>query len=177
MYVHELKPPKGSKQSRKRVGCGPGSGLGKTSGRGHKGQKSRSGGGVRPGFEGGQTPIYRRLPRRGFNNKNFAVKYEIVNVGSLSCFPANSTVTRAELIQAGLIAGRRSAKVKILGEGDLNVALILVADKWSTSAEEKIKAAGGTVAVPSAPPADDKPVPAEDQLPRAETRSESPEQA
>ena len=98
MYLHDLKPPRKAKHSKKRVGCGQGSGNGKTSGRGHKGQGSRSGGGVRPGFEGGQTPIYRRLPRRGFNNAAFAVKYEIVNVGSLTTFPANSTVTRTELI-------------------------------------------------------------------------------
>jgi len=148
MYLHELKPPRKSKHSKKRVGCGTGSGLGKTSGRGHKGQGSRSGGGVRPGFEGGQTPIYRRLPRRGFNNKAFAVKYEIVNVGSLACFPANSTVTRTDLIDAGLINGKQRAKLKILGEGTIDIGLNIIADKWSKSAEEKIKAAGGSVAQP-----------------------------
>jgi large subunit ribosomal protein L15 len=148
MYLHDLKPPRKAKHSKKRVGCGQGSGNGKTSGRGHKGQGSRSGGGVRPGFEGGQTPIYRRLPRRGFNNAAFAVKYEIVNVGSLTTFPANSTVTRTELISAGLITGKQRSKLKILGEGTIDIVLNIVADKWSKSAEAKITAAGGSVAQP-----------------------------
>jgi len=176
MYLHELKPPKGSKHSKKRVGCGTGSGLGKTSGKGHKGQNARSGGGVRPGFEGGQTPIYRRLPRRGFNNKNFADKYEIVNVGSLTCFPADSTVTRVELISAGLISGKRSTMLKILGEGTLEVALFLVADKWSKSAEEKIKAAGGSVALPEKVTADSSAA-VERKNTQPEKQVEAPEQS
>lgn len=177
MYLHELKPPKKARHSKKRVGCGPGSGLGKTCGRGHKGQGARSGGGVRPGFEGGQTPIYRRLPRRGFNNKRFAAKYEIVNVGSLAGFPANSTVTRQDLIQAGLINGNRQAKVKILGEGTIDIALTLIADKWSKAAEEKIKAAGGSVILPEPEAVQEKTVPKAAESPAPESAPEQPAEA
>lgn len=144
MKLHELRPAAGARHRRKRVGCGSGSGHGKTSGRGHKGQKARSGGFVRPGFEGGQTPLYRRLPRRGFNNERFATEYEVVNVGALNVFGAKEKVGREELKAKGLIAGKRGARLKILGDGELKVALHVVADAFSASAEEKIKAAGGT---------------------------------
>lgn len=143
MHVHELKPPAGARHRTKRLGCGIGSGHGKTSGRGHKGQKARAGGFVRPGFEGGQTPLYRRLPRRGFNNKNFAIVFDIINVGDLSGFTPGTTVTRAELIKAGLLHGTRGAKLKVLGDGAVAVALTVVADKFSKAAEQKITAAGG----------------------------------
>ncbi|MCX7847858.1 MAG: 50S ribosomal protein L15 [bacterium] len=143
MRLHELQPAKGSRHARKRVGCGSGSGHGKTSGRGHKGQKARSGGSVRPGFEGGQTPLYRRLPRRGFNNTAFATVYETVNVGELNEFAAQARVGREELRARGLIRGKQGARLKVLGDGELTVALHVVADAFSKRAEEKIVAAGG----------------------------------
>lgn len=144
MFIHELKPPAGSRHRTKRLGCGIGSGHGKTSGRGHKGQKARAGGFVRPGFEGGQTPLYRRLPRRGFNNENFAIVYDIINVEALCGFTPGTTVTRDELINAHLLCGTRNAKLKVLGDGAVTVALTVVADKFSKSAAQKITAAGGT---------------------------------
>jgi len=144
MKLNELQPAQGSRHARKRVGCGTGSGHGKTSGRGHKGQKARSGGFVRPGFEGGQTPLYRRLPRRGFNNKDFATVYETVNVGELGIFGANAKIGRAELEAKKLIDGKRGARLKVLGDGELKVALHVTADAFSASAERKITAAGGT---------------------------------
>jgi len=144
MQIHELKPSKNSTFNTKRKGKGVGSGLGKTAGKGHKGQNCRSGGGVRPGFEGGQTPLYRRLPRRGFSNYKFSETYEVVNVGDLAKFPAKSEVNPQTLKVAGLITKTRNAKLKILGDGDLKVALNVVADKFTKSAQEKITAAGGT---------------------------------
>lgn len=153
MKLNELKPAKGARHARKRLGCGTGSGHGKTSGRGHKGQKARSGGFVRPGFEGGQTPLYRRLPRRGFNNKDFAVVYETVNVGELSVFGAGAKVGREELLAKKLIAGKRGARVKILGDGEIKVALHVTADAFSAGAEQKITAAGGTCTKPAGQPA------------------------
>ncbi len=156
MKLNELQPPKHARHARKRLGCGTGSGHGKTSGRGHKGQKARAGGFVRPGFEGGQTPLYRRLPRRGFNNKNFAVRYETINVSALNAFAANATVGPAELKAAGLIDGPRGTRLKVLGDGALKVALHVTADAFSASAERKITAAGGTCttsAKPAAAPA------------------------
>ena len=147
MQIHELKPCKNSTFTTKRKGCGVGSGLGKTSGRGHKGQNSRSGGGVRPGFEGGQTPLYRRLPRRGFSNFNFADVFEVVNVTSLAKLPANSDVNAQSLKKAGLVSNTRTAKLKILGNGELNVALNVTADKFTKSAKEKIIAAGGSCTI------------------------------
>ena len=148
MQLHDLKPPKNSRFATKRRGCGPGSGLGKTSGRGHKGQKSRSGGGVRPGFEGGQTPIYRRLPRRGFSNARYSLVYEVVNVGDLNDkFKAGTEINAEVLQKAGLIRNERGAKLKVLGTGEISVALSVTADKFSKSAEEKITAAGGSCTV------------------------------
>lgn len=146
MRLEDLRPPFGAKRERKRVGRGHGSGLGKTSGRGQKGQLSRSGGGKGPGFEGGQTPIYRRLPKRGFNNK-FKVEYSVVNVASLEeCFEAGDTVTVEALKQRGLVRGYEP-KVKILGEGDITKALSVRVHKFSEAAVEKIKAAGGSAEV------------------------------
>lgn len=145
MKLHELKPAPGSRHSRKRLGRGIGSGLGKTSGRGHKGQWARSGGGVRPGFEGGQNPLYRRLPKRGFTNihrKEFAV----VNVEELNRFEAGTEVTPELLVESGIVKNPRDG-IKILGDGDLAVNLTVKANKFSQSAVEKIQAAGGKTEV------------------------------
>jgi len=144
MQLHDLKPPRNSRFSRKRLGCGVGSGLGKTAGRGHKGQNSRSGGGVRPGFEGGQTPLYRRLPRRGFSNFRYTTVYEVINVCDLAKFKKGTEVTAQLLAQAGLIRAARDSKLKVLGSGEISVSLIVKADKFSKSAESKITAAGGS---------------------------------
>ena len=144
MKQNELKPPVGSKHRRKRVGRGDGSGHGTYSGRGLKGQKSRSGGGVRVGFEGGQLPLVQRLPqKRGFVNI-FKTKYNIVNVSKLNVFPPGSEVGSKELLEAGLI-NSLSQPVKILGEGDIKHPLVVKAHKFSSSAEKKILAAGGKV--------------------------------
>lgn len=145
MKLHELKPAAGSVHSRKRVGRGPGSGTGKTSGKGHKGQNARSGGGVRPGFEGGQTPIFIRLPKRGFTNIN-RKEYAIVNLSDLNQFDDGSEVTPQSLIDAGLVRNKKSG-IKILGNGELKVKLTVKADKFSQSAVEKIEAAGGKTEV------------------------------
>jgi len=146
MKLHELKPAPGSKFARKRVGRGTGSGLGKTSGRGHKGQKARSGGGVRPGFEGGQNPLYRRLPKRGFNNERFATEYAIVNLDQLNKF-ADGTEVTPELLVAEKIVKNPKDGIKVLGNGDLTVKLTVKAHKFSQSAIEKIQAAGGKAEV------------------------------
>lgn len=143
MKLHELRPAPGSRHSIKRVGRGPGSGLGKTSGRGHKGQKARSGGSLPPWFEGGQMPLQRRLPKRGFTNI-FTRRYEIVNVGDLDVFAANTAVTPALLGERRLIRGR-GLPVKILGDGELSKALTVQAHRFSKTAVEKIRAAGGQV--------------------------------
>jgi len=146
MRLNNLKPNKGAKHRRKRLGCGESSGLGKTSGRGHKGQKSRSGGGVRVGFEGGQMPLYRRLPTRGFNNVRFAKKYAVVNVSSLEeRFEDGAEVNEASLRACGLVNGPYDG-VKILGEGDLSKKLTISVNKISASAKEKVEKAGGSVA-------------------------------
>jgi large subunit ribosomal protein L15 len=145
MKLHELAPTPGSKKTRTRVGRGLGSGLGKTSGRGHKGQNSRSGGGVRTGFEGGQMPLYRRLPKRGFKNI-FAKEYAEVNVESLNRFDDDTEVTPVELVEAGILKNIRDG-VRILGNGELNKRLTVVANGFTKSAEEKITAAGGKVEV------------------------------
>ncbi len=147
MQLHDLTPPKKSRFSRKRLGCGPGSGLGKTSGRGENGQGSRSGGGVRPGFEGGQTPIYRRLPRRGFSNFRYTTVYEVINVCDLAKFKAGTEITAELLAKAGLIRNSRDSKLKVLGTGEISVSLNIKADKFSKSAESKITSAGGTCEV------------------------------
>ncbi len=144
MQQHNLKPPAGAKRSRKRVGRGDGSGHGSYSGRGCKGQKSRSGGGVRPGFEGGQLALIKRLPRkRGFVNI-FRTEYSIVNVGELRVFSPNTEVTPKELLAFGLIKSFKHP-VKILGNGDIDCPLVVKANKFSDTAEKKIVAAGGKV--------------------------------
>lgn len=145
MKLHTLKPAEGSRQARKRVGRGSGSGHGKTSGRGQKGLGQRSGGTVRLGFEGGQTPLARRLPKRGFNNIN-RKEYAIVNVEDLNRFEEGTTVTPALLIESGLVKKELSG-VKILGNGELSKYLTVQAAKFSKSAEESITAAGGTFEV------------------------------
>jgi len=144
MKQNELRPPVGAKHKRKRVGRGDGSGHGTYSGRGCKGQKARSGGGVRLGFEGGQLPLIKRLPRkRGFTNV-FKTKYNIVNVGKLAIFPPGTEVTPKELLQAGLI-NTLDCPTKILGAGDVQHPLQVKANKFSSSAKKKILAAGGKV--------------------------------
>jgi len=143
MKLHELKPAVGSRKSRKRVGRGPGSGTGKTSGRGHKGQKSRSGYKRRFGFEGGQMPLVRRLPKRGFTNL-FRRAYRTVNVNRLNVFEAGSVIDVEAMQVAGLLRKGRT-EVKILGNGDLSVALTVCAHKFTRTAAQKIEAAGGKI--------------------------------
>lgn len=146
MKLHELQPAAGSKKARTRVGRGLGSGLGKTSGCGQKGQNSRSGGGVRSGFEGGQMPLYRRLPKRGFNNV-FAKQYAEVNVEQLNRFEDGATVDPVALIEAGILKNVRDG-IRILGNGTLETKnLTVIANGFTKSAEEKITAAGGKVEV------------------------------
>lgn len=145
MNLNELKYTEGSRTSKRRICRGLGSGLGKNGGSGNKGQKSRSGGGVRPGFEGGQNPIYRRLPKRGFTNFT-RVEYDVVNVRDLNKFENETVVTPTLLVEKGLIPSSYN-NVKILGDGELKVALTVKANKFSKSAEEAIKNAGGTVEV------------------------------
>ena len=141
MKLNELSPAVGSAKDSYRKGRGPGSGNGKTAGKGHKGQNARSGGGVRPGFEGGQLPLYRKLPKRGFKNR-FAVNYAIVNVGDLNRFRSGSTVDVNALIKAKLVRKELDG-VKILGEGELTKKLTVKATVFSATAKEKIEAAGG----------------------------------
>lgn len=134
------------KVNRKRIGRGPGSGTGKTSGKGHKGQNARSGGGVRPGFEGGQLPLYRRLSKRGFNNYNFRINYATVNVGDLERFAEGTEVTKELLIETGLVKKELDG-IKILGNGDLTKKLTVKVNKFSSSAKAKIENVGGTTEV------------------------------
>jgi large subunit ribosomal protein L15 len=143
--LSELKSPAGSNKNKKRVGRGIGSGHGKTSTRGHKGQKARSGGGTRPGFEGGQMPLQRRIPKRGFNNI-FRKEYVIINVKDLNRFEDGTEVTPEVLLQAGLIKSLKE-KVKILGDGELDKKLVLKVNKVSQQAQEKVTAKGGKVEV------------------------------
>ncbi len=144
MQMHQLKPGPGSRKRRKRLGRGDSSGHGSFSGRGMKGQKSRSGGGVRPGFEGGQLPLAKALPMmRGFTNI-FRVEYSVVNLDRLAKFPANTEVTPETLVQAGVVRNL-NRPVKVLGRGELAAPLAVTAQKFSVSAREKIEAAGGTV--------------------------------
>ncbi len=145
MKLHELRPAPGQRRGRKRVGRGMGSGLGKTSGRGHKGQKARAGGGVRPGFEGGQMPLYRRLPKRGFKNP-FRKEYVPVNVGALERFAEGTEVTPELLLQERVVRDLKSG-VKILAAGELTKALTVKAHRFSKAAVEKIEAAGGKAEV------------------------------
>ena len=142
MELNNLKPNKGSRRPRKRVGRGPGSGLGKTAGRGEKGQKSRSGYSGKRGFEGGQMPLHRRLPKRGFTNI-FKKEFSVLNLSDLDQFDSGATVDQAALREAGLVKGR-ARKIKVLGNGELNKKLTVHADKFSKSAREKIEAAGGS---------------------------------
>ncbi len=146
MKLNELKPVAGAKHHKKRLGRGIGSGIGKTSGRGAKGQNARSGGGVRPGYEGGQTPLFKRLPKRGFTNINTHV-YAIVNLEDINAlFEAGSVVDLEALKKVGLVK-KEYEGVKVLGNGELDKALTVKAAKFSKSAEEKISKAGGTVEV------------------------------
>lgn len=141
MKLHELKPAEGSRKERNRVGRGVATGNGKTSGRGHKGQKARSGGGVRPGFEGGQLPLFRRLPKRGFTNIN-RKEYAIVNLDQLNKFEDGTEVTPALLVESGVVKNEKSG-IKILGNGSLDKKLTVKAHKFSASAAEAIDAKGG----------------------------------
>ena len=145
MYIHDLKNADGARTSKKRLGRGIGSGIGKTSGKGHKGQNARSGGGVRPGFEGGQMPLYRRLPIKGFTNAKFKKVYSIVNVSSLNIFEANTEVDAVKLLEAGILSKIEKDGVKILGNGELTAALKVRANKFTNQAKEKITAQGGSV--------------------------------
>jgi large subunit ribosomal protein L15 len=148
MNLENIPTIKGATHSTKRLGRGHGSGHGKTSGKGHKGQKARSGGGIPVGFEGGQMPLYRKLPRRGFNNHNFCTTYQTVNVSELSRVEG-TVINRSVLIENGLIRDNKEG-VKILGNGKLEKAFTVEVDKVSASALEKIEAAGGTVVSASA---------------------------
>jgi large subunit ribosomal protein L15 len=144
MKQHELRPPKGAKKNRKRVGRGDGSGRGTYSGRGIKGQNSRSGGGVRPGFEGGQLPITKALPSlRGFTN-TFRREYSVVNIDRLARFPANTEVTLGQMMDAGLVKNLKRP-VKVLGRGGLESPLVVEAHRFTAEARRKIEAAGGSV--------------------------------
>src|SRR5690349_7554807 len=149
LSLNNLKPARGATHRRKRVGCGESSGHGKTSGRGHKGQKARTGGAIRPGFEGGQMPLHRRLPKKGFSNARFQDDIAVVNVGSLSeVFEDGATVNAESLVEKGLVRGQIDA-IKILGDGEVTRKLTLQVDKISASAKEKIEKAGGTVTIAS----------------------------
>jgi large subunit ribosomal protein L15 len=145
MRLHQLKPAKGATKNRKRIGRGVGSGWGKTAGRGNKGHNSRSGGGVRPGYEGGQMPLHRRLPKRGFTNI-FKKEWAIINVRDLVRFESGSVVDEIALVRSGLVKGPRDG-IKLLGQGDIGTALTVKINAISASAKEKIEAAGGTVEV------------------------------
>ncbi len=145
MKLHQLKPAKGSTKNRKRLGRGVASGWGKTAGRGTKGHNSRSGGGVRPGFEGGQMPLHRRLPKRGFTNI-FKKRMAVINIRDLARFEKQSVVDEAALVRDGLVKGRRDG-IKLLGQGELDIALNVKINAVSRGAKEKIEAAGGTVEV------------------------------
>ena len=145
MKLHDLQPAFGSTTAPKRLGRGVGSGLGKTSGKGHKGAKARSGGGKRPGFEGGQMPLTRRLPKRGFYNP-FRTEYVAINVDRLEAFEDGATVTPVELIQYGIIKNIRDG-VKIMGNGELTKKLTVLASKFTATAKEKIEAVGGKAEV------------------------------
>lgn len=145
MNIQSLKPAENSRFKEKRLGRGIGSGLGKTSGKGHKGQNARSGGGVRVGFEGGQMPLVRKLPRRGFNNAIFKKQYSIVNVADLNKFDENAVVDANALIEKGILSKVEEYGVKILGNGKLEKPLTVKANKFSASAVKKIKKSGGKI--------------------------------
>jgi large subunit ribosomal protein L15 len=142
MKLHELSPAAGSAKDAYRKGRGPGSGNGKTAGKGHKGQNARSGGGVRPGFEGGQLPLYRKLPKRGFNNAKFAKVYAIVNVAALNVFEDGAVVDLAALMEKKIVR-KANDGLKVLGNGELTKKVTVKATIFSASAKEKIEAVGG----------------------------------
>ena len=146
MRLHDLSSPAGAKRKPKRKGRGQGSGLGKTAGRGHKGQNARSGGGVRPGFEGGQMPLYRRVPKRGFNNKIFAKVYALVNVEDLNIFDDGLTVGYEQFKEKGLV-NKLYDGVTVLGRGEITRKLTVNATRFSKTAAAKIEAAGGKIEV------------------------------
>jgi len=146
MKLHELSPAPGSNKPAWRKGRGAGSGNGKTAGRGHKGQNARSGGGVRPGFEGGQIPTYRRLPKRGFDNSRFATKYAIINIGDLNVFEDGTVINIVTLVENGMISKVYDG-LKVLGDGELTKKLTVQAKIFSASAKAKIEAAGGKAEV------------------------------
>ena len=146
MKLYNIHPTEGATKTRKRVGRGVGSGLGKTSGRGEKGQKARSGYSHKPGFEGGQLPLFRRLSKRGFNNYNFRTVYATVNVGDLERFEEGTTVTKELLVEVGLVKKELDG-IKVLGNGELTKKLTVKADKFSSTAKAKIENVGGTTEV------------------------------
>ena len=147
MKLHELSPQEGSVKNRFRKGRGAGSGNGKTAGKGHKGQNARSGGGVRPGFEGGQLPLYRKLPKRGFKNARFGKLYTVVNVQSLQKFNDGDVVDSAALLAMGIVSTVAKDGIKVLGEGELTKKLTVRAAVFSATAKEKIEAVGGKTEV------------------------------
>ena len=146
MKLHTMYPNVGATTTRKRVGRGVGSGLGKTSGKGHKGQNARSGGGVRPGFEGGQLPLFRRLPKRGFSNARFKTEYATINLSDLNRFEDGAVVTPELLKEMGLVKNQLDG-IKVLGNGTLEKKLTVKAHKFSSSAQEKIESLGGKIEV------------------------------
>lgn len=146
MKLHELKPNEGAVKARKRLGRGSSSGTGKTSGKGHKGQNARSGGGVRPGFEGGQLPLYRRLPKRGFSNADFKIRYATINVSDLNRFEDGTTVSPELLKEIGMIKNQLDG-IKVLGNGTLSKKLTVRAHKFSETAQKAIETAGGKAEV------------------------------
>lgn len=149
MRLHDSQPTPGSRKRRKRIGCGESSGHGKTSCRGNKGQKSRTGGAIRPGFEGGQMPLYRRLPKKGFSRGRFAETVAIVNVEDLELrFEAGSTITEEALREARIVQGRVDS-IKLLGNGDLSKKFTIQLDGVSASAKEKVEKAGGSISTGS----------------------------
>lgn len=148
LNLSNLSPQEGSRRPRKRLGRGHGTGHGKTSGRGHKGFKARSGSGVKPGFEGGQMPLQRRLPKRGFNNI-FRKEYAVVNVKDLEKLEVGSTVDRQMLLEAGMIK-KKFSMVKVLGDGEISKSLTIAVDKISKTARQKIEAAGGKIEIKEA---------------------------
>lgn len=176
MNLEKIPTIKGATHPTKRLGRGEGSGHGKTSGKGHKGQKARSGGGIRIGFEGGQMPLYRKLPRRGFNNKDFKTTYQLVNAGDLEKLEGDS-VTRDALINAGLIRDNDEG-VKLLGDGEVSKAFTVEVDKVSASAKSKIEAAGGKIVetVASSEPVEPAQAPATEEAPVAEEASAESEE-
>jgi large subunit ribosomal protein L15 len=147
MKLHELKNVDGAIHRKKRVGCGEGSGHGKTSGRGGKGQTARSGGSIRPGFEGGQMPLYRKLPHRGFNNANYRISYATVNVGELAKLDASVTEVNAEVLASHGLIRAGQTQIKVLGDGEVGRALKVTATKFTESARAKLEKAGGQAIV------------------------------